>query len=72
LTYKNRKDGGLYFKGWMNILLKDQRIFEYHNMDFSNNGIYIVLEAAEDVVDEIDSINSPGKLLFSQGVKYLK
>jgi hypothetical protein len=60
--------GGLYFKGWMNTLLKDQRIFEYHNMDFSNNGIYIVLEVAEEVVDEIDSINSPVKLLFSQGV----
>ena len=52
----------------MNTLLKDQRIFEYHNTDFSNNGIYIVLEVAEEVVDEIDSINSPVKLLFSQGV----
>jgi hypothetical protein len=41
-------------------------------MDFSNNGIYIVLEAAEDIVDEIDSINSPGKLLFSQGVKIIE
>jgi len=56
--------GGSYFKGWMNTLLKDQRIFEYHNTDFSNNGIYIVLEA----VSEIDSINSPVKLLFSAGV----
>lgn len=61
--------GSLYFKGWMNTMLKDQRIFEYHHMDFSNHGIYIVLEAAEEVVaDEIDSINSPVKLLFSQGV----
>jgi hypothetical protein len=59
--------GGWYFKGWMNTLLKDQRIFEYHNTNFSNNGIYIVLEVAE-VFDEIDSMNSPVKLLFSQGV----
>ena len=60
--------GGLYLKGWMNTLLKDQRIFEYHHMDFSNKGIYIVLEAAEEVADEIYSTNSPVKLLFSQGV----
>ena len=62
--------GGTYFKGWMNTLLKDQRIFEYHNMDFSDNGIYIILEAAEvaeELTDEFDSINSPVKLLFSQG-----
>jgi hypothetical protein len=53
----------------MNTLLKDQRIFEYHNTNFSNNGIYIVLEeVAEEVIDEIDSMNSPVKLLFSQGV----
>jgi hypothetical protein len=40
----------------------------YHNMDFSNNGIYIVLEATEEIITEFDSINSPLKLLFSQGV----
>jgi hypothetical protein len=35
-------------------------------MNYSDNGIYILLEAAEDL-PKIDFINSPVKLLFSQG-----
>jgi hypothetical protein len=60
--------GGFYFKGWMNTLLNEQRIFEYHNMDFSNNGIYILLETVDEVADELDPLNTHVKVLFSQGV----
>jgi hypothetical protein len=38
--------GDTHFRGWMETLLKDQRIFKYNNMNYSNNGIYILLEAA--------------------------
>lgn len=59
--------GDLYFRGWMETLLKDQRTFKFdNNMNYSHNGIYILLEAAENLT-EIDLIHSPVKLLFSQG-----
>jgi len=45
----------------MEILLKEQRTFEYNNMNYSNNGIYIIL------ANNINLVNDPVKLLFSQG-----
>jgi hypothetical protein len=53
--------GNLHFKGWMEILLKEQRTFKYNNMNYSNNGIYIIL------ANNINLVNHPVKLLFSQG-----
>jgi hypothetical protein len=42
-------------------LLKDQRTFKYNDTNFSKNGIYIIL------TDNINLVNHPVKLLFSQG-----
>ena len=53
--------GNVHFKGWMEILLKEQRTFKYNNMNYSNNGIYIIL------ANNINLVNHPVKLLFSQG-----
>jgi hypothetical protein len=53
--------GDPHLRGWMKILLKDQRTFKYNDTNFSNNGIYIIL------TDNINLVNHPVKLLFSQG-----
>jgi hypothetical protein len=54
--------GDLHFRGWMETLLKDQRTFKFtNNMNYTKNGIYIIL------ANNINLINSPVKLLFSQG-----
>ena len=54
--------GDPHLRGWMKILLKDQRTFKYNDTNFSKNGIYIIL------TDNINLVNHPVKLLFSQGV----
>ncbi|HZB64802.1 MAG TPA: hypothetical protein VE307_05790 [Nitrososphaeraceae archaeon] len=53
--------GDSYLSGWMKMLLKDKRIFQYNYTKSTNNGIHITL------ANKIDSINEPIKLLFSQG-----
>ena len=53
--------GDPHLRGWMKILLKDQRTFKYNDTNFSKNGIYIIL------ADNINLVNHPVKLLFSQG-----
>jgi hypothetical protein len=53
--------GDSYLSGWMKILLKDKRIFQYNDAKSASNGIHITL------ANKIDSINEPKKLLFSQG-----
>lgn len=53
--------GDPHLRGWMKILLKDQRTFKYNDTNFSKNGIYIIL------TDNINLVNHPVKLLFSQG-----
>ncbi|HJU58391.1 MAG TPA: hypothetical protein VJ583_01465, partial [Nitrososphaeraceae archaeon] len=54
--------GDAHLRGWMKTLLKDQRTFKYNYLNFSKNGIYIIL------ADNIKLVNYPVKLLFSQGV----
>ena len=53
--------GDSYLSGWMKMLLKDKRIFQYNYTKSTGNGIHITL------ANKIDSINEPIKLLFSQG-----
>jgi hypothetical protein len=53
--------GDPHLRGWMKILLKDQRTFKYNDTSFSKTGIYIIL------ADNINLVNHPVKLLFSQG-----
>ncbi|HEX5982281.1 MAG TPA: hypothetical protein VFY77_06410 [Nitrososphaeraceae archaeon] len=53
--------GDSYLSGWMKMLLKDKRIFQYNYTKSIGNGIHITL------ANKIDSINEPIKLLFSQG-----
>jgi hypothetical protein len=53
--------GDPHLRGWMKTLLKDQRTFQYNSTNFSKNGIYIIL------ADNINLVNLPVKLLFSQG-----
>ncbi|MDW3626149.1 MAG: hypothetical protein QOK72_05855 [Nitrososphaeraceae archaeon] len=53
--------GDSYLSGWMKMLLKDKRIFQYNYTKSTCNGIHITL------ANKIDSINEPIKLLFSQG-----
>jgi hypothetical protein len=53
--------GDSYLSGWMKMLLKDKRIFQYNYTKSTGNGIHITL------ANKIDSINEPLKLLFSQG-----
>ena len=53
--------GDAHLRGWMKTLLKDQRTFKYNYLNFSKNGIYIIL------ADNINLVNHPVKLLFSQG-----
>jgi hypothetical protein len=53
--------GESHLRGWMKTLLKDQRTLKYNYTNFSKNGIYIIL------ADNINSVNHPVKLLFSQG-----
>ncbi|HET9807522.1 MAG TPA: hypothetical protein VFP49_11475 [Nitrososphaeraceae archaeon] len=53
--------GDPHLRGWMKTLLKDQRTFKYNYTNFSKNGIYIIL------ADNINLVNHPIKLLFSQG-----
>jgi hypothetical protein len=53
--------GDPHLRGWMKALLKDQRTFKYNDTNFSKNGIYIIL------AENIDLVNHPVKLLFSQG-----
>ena len=53
--------GDPHLRGWMKILLKDQRTFKYNDINFSKNGIYIIL------AENINLVNHPVKLLFSQG-----
>ncbi len=52
--------GDPYLNGWMKILLKDQRTFQYSYTKSSHNGVHITL------ADKINS-KEPIKLLFSQG-----
>ncbi len=60
-TSKSIIYGDSYLSGWMKMLLKDQRIFQYNYTKSPSNGIHITLAY------KIDSINEPIKLLFSQG-----
>lgn len=53
--------GDSYLSGWMKMLLKDKRIFQYNYTKSTGNGIHITL------ANKSDSINEPIKLLFSQG-----
>jgi hypothetical protein len=53
--------GDFYLSGWMKMLLKDKRIFQYNYTKSTGNGIHITL------ANKIDSINEPIKFLFSQG-----
>ena len=53
--------GDSYLSGWMKMLLKDKRIFQYNYTKSTGNGIHITL------ANKIDLINEPIKLLFSQG-----
>lgn len=53
--------GDSYLSGWMKMLLKDNRIFQYNYTKFASNGIQITL------ANKNDSIQEPKKLLFSQG-----
>lgn len=53
--------GDSYLSGWMKMLLKDKRIFQYNYTKSTGNGIHITL------ANKMDSINEPIKLLFSQG-----
>lgn len=53
--------GDPHLRGWMKLLLKDQRTFKFNDTNFSKNGIYIIL------ADNINLVNHPVKLLFSQG-----
>ncbi len=53
--------GDAHLRGWMKTLLKDQRTFKYNYLNFSKNGIYIIL------ADNINLVNHPVKLLFSHG-----
>jgi hypothetical protein len=53
--------GDSYLSGWMKMLLKDKRIFQYNYTKSTGNGIHITL------ANKIDSINEPIKFLFSQG-----
>lgn len=53
--------GDSYLSGWMKMLLKDKRIFQYNYTKSTGNGIHITL------ANKTDSINEPIKLLFSQG-----
>ena len=53
--------GDSYLSGWMKMLLKDKRIFQYNYTKSIGNGIHITL------ANKTDSINEPIKLLFSQG-----
>jgi hypothetical protein len=52
--------GDPYLNGWMKMLLKDQRTFQYSYNKSSHNGIHIIL------ADKID-LKEPIKILFSQG-----
>jgi hypothetical protein len=53
--------GDSYLSGWMKMLLKDKRIFQYNYTKSTGNGIHITL------ANKINLINEPIKLLFSQG-----
>jgi hypothetical protein len=53
--------GDSYLSGWMKMLLKDKRIFQYNYTKSTGNGIHITL------ANKTDSINEQIKLLFSQG-----
>jgi len=53
--------GDSYLSGWMKMLLKDNRIFQYNDTKSASNGIHITL------ANKIDSIQEPKKLLFSHG-----
>ena len=53
--------GDSYLSGWMKMLLKDKRIFQYNYTKSTGKGIHITL------ANKIDSINEPIKFLFSQG-----
>ena len=53
--------GDPYLRGWMKMLLKDERVFKYNSISSSSNGIHITL------ANKIDSIQEPKKLLFSHG-----
>lgn len=53
--------GNVYLKGWMKILLKDNRTFDFKNHMWMKKGIYIGNH------DEIMDINKSFTILFSKG-----
>ena len=53
--------GDPHLRGWMETLLKDNRIFKFNDLNFSKNGIHVIM------ADNINLTNHNVKLIFSQG-----
>ena len=53
--------GNVYLKGWMKILLKDNRTFDFKNHMWMKKGIYIGNH------NDIMNINQSFTILFSKG-----
>ncbi|HET7643666.1 MAG TPA: hypothetical protein VFK40_09170 [Nitrososphaeraceae archaeon] len=53
--------GDPHLRGWMKTLLKDNRIYKYNDLNFSKNGIHVIM------ADNINLTNHNVKLIFSQG-----
>jgi len=53
--------GDPHLRGWMKTLLKDNRIFKFNDLNFSKNGIYVI------ITDNINLTSHNVKLIFSQG-----
>ncbi|MGE3860121.1 MAG: hypothetical protein AB7F53_09050 [Nitrososphaeraceae archaeon] len=53
--------GDPHLRGWMETLLKDNRIFKFNDLNFSKNGIHVIM------ADNINLTSHNVKLIFSQG-----
>ncbi|HJT84715.1 MAG TPA: hypothetical protein VJ697_09545 [Nitrososphaeraceae archaeon] len=53
--------GDLHLRGWMETLLKDNRIFKFNDLNFSKNGFHVIM------ANNINLTNYNVKLIFSQG-----
>ena len=53
--------GDPHLRGWMETLLNDNRLFNFNDLNFSKNGIHVIM------TDNINLTSHNVKLIFSQG-----
>ena len=53
--------GDPHLRGWMETLLNDNRLFKFNDLNFSKNGIHVIM------TDNINLTSHNVKLIFSQG-----